>query len=52
MTVFLDEMCERDVNMELVWVRVFPIDLQLVDCLAADLEVLLLGEGGGKPLRS
>lgn len=43
-TVFLDEMSERDINVELVWVRVFPVDLQLVDCLAADLEVLLLGE--------
>lgn len=47
MTVFLDEISERDVNMELVWVRVFPTDLQLLDCLAADLEVLLL-EGGEK----
>lgn len=27
--------------MELVWVRVFPTDLELVDCLAADLVVLL-----------
>ena len=41
MTVFLDEVSQRDVYMELVWVRVFPIDLQLVDCLAADLVVLL-----------
>ena len=28
--------------MELVWVWIFPIDLQLVDCLASDFEVLLL----------
>lgn len=42
MAVFLDEMSERDVYVKLVWIRVFPIDLQLVDCLAADLEVLLL----------
>ena len=42
MTVFLDEVSERDVHMELVWVWIFPIDLQLVDCLASDFEVLLL----------
>ena len=27
--------------MELVWVWIFPIDLQLVDCLASDFEVLI-----------
>lgn len=42
MTVFLDKLSERDVDVELVWVWVFPTDLQLVDCLAADFEVLLL----------
>lgn len=42
MAVFLDEISERDVNMELVWVWVFPTALQLLDCLAADLKVLLL----------
>lgn len=41
-TVFLDKMSQRDVYVELVWIWVFPTDLQLVDCLAADLEVLLL----------
>lgn len=41
MTVFLDELSERDVHMELVWVRIFPTDLQLVDCLASDFEVLI-----------
>lgn len=28
--------------MELVWVRVLPTDLQLLDCLTTDLIVLLL----------
>lgn len=28
--------------MELVWVRVLPTDLQLLDCLTTDLVVLLL----------
>lgn len=32
--------------MELVWVRVFPTDLQLVDCLTTDLVVLLLKKEG------
>lgn len=41
-TVLLDELSQGDVHMELVWVRVLPTDLQLLDCLTTDLVVLLL----------
>ena len=40
-TVFLDKVSQRDVYRELVWVRVFPTGRQLLDCLAADLVVLV-----------
>lgn len=40
--VFLNELCERYIDMKLVWVRVLPCTLQLFDGLSANLEVLLL----------
>lgn len=41
-TVFLDELTEWHIHMELVWVWVLPNDLYLVDCLAMDLVVWIL----------
>lgn len=39
--VFLNELCQWEVDMILVWVRVFRSSLQVLDGLGADLEVLL-----------
>lgn len=41
MIVFLNELCERQVHVILVWVRVLRCALQVLDGLGADLEVLL-----------
>lgn len=41
MTVLLNEICEWQVHMILVWVRVLHSSLQVIDGLGADLEVLL-----------
>lgn len=37
----MDEVSQRDIYTELVWIRVFPIDFYLVDCFAEDLVVLV-----------
>lgn len=45
MIVFLNEICEGQVYVILVWVRVLSCALQLLDGLGADLEVLLYKRG-------
>lgn len=39
--VLIDKMSKWDIHMKLVWVGVLSADLQLLNCLAADLVVLL-----------